>query len=70
MRFESQIGLIKSPRILDIDITGRCNLGCTYCYYFSGLWDVPEYLSKEEWLKFFEELKKYVVMNVSIFAGL
>ncbi len=61
--------LMKSPRIVHVDITSQCNLRCAYCYHFSGPGDVSEDLSKEEWLEFFEELKECAVMYVSIAGG-
>lgn len=63
------IRLMTSPRQLDIDITSRCNIKCSYCYHFSGPGDVSEDLPKEEWLQFFEELKECSVMKVAIFGG-
>ncbi len=61
--------LMKTPRSLDISITNRCNLRCTYCSHFTGAGDVGQDLSKEEWLQFFEELNRCAVMNATLEGG-
>ena len=61
--------LMKTPRSMDISITNRCNLRCTYCSHFSGAGDVGQDLPKEEWLQFFEELNRCAVMDVTIQGG-
>ena len=61
--------LMKTPRSVDLSITNRCNLRCTYCSHFSGAGDVGQDLSKEEWLQFFEELNRCAVMNVTLQGG-
>jgi SynChlorMet cassette radical SAM/SPASM protein ScmE len=61
--------LMKTPRSVDLSITNRCNLRCTYCSHFSGAGDVGQDLPKEEWLQFFEELNRCAVMNVTISGG-
>jgi len=60
---------MKTPKSLDISITNRCNLQCTYCSHFTGAGDVGQDLSKEEWLQFFEELNRCAVMNVTLQGG-
>jgi len=61
--------LMKTPRSVDLSITNRCNLRCTYCSHFTGAGDVGQDLPKEEWLQFFEELNRCAVMNVTICGG-
>ena len=61
--------LMKTPRSVDLSITNRCNLRCTYCSHFTGAGDVGQDLHKEEWLKFFEELNRCAVMNVTLQGG-
>ena len=61
--------LMKTPRSVDLSITNRCNLRCTYCYHFTGAGDVGQDLPKEEWLQFFEELSRCAVMNVTMGGG-
>jgi SynChlorMet cassette radical SAM/SPASM protein ScmE len=61
--------LMKTPRSVDLSITNRCNLRCTYCSHFTGAGDVDQDLPKEEWLQFFEELNRCAVMNVTIGGG-
>jgi len=60
---------MKTPRSVDLAITNRCNLRCTYCSHFTGAGDVGQDLSKEEWLQFFEELKRCAVMYVTLQGG-
>lgn len=61
--------IIRTPRSVDLDITNRCNLRCRYCYHFSGPGDVDQDLPKEEWFRFFEELNRCAVMNVTLAGG-
>jgi SynChlorMet cassette radical SAM/SPASM protein ScmE len=61
--------LMKTPRSVDLSITNRCNLRCTYCSHFTGAGDVSQDLPKEEWLQFFEELNRCAVMNVTVGGG-
>jgi SynChlorMet cassette radical SAM/SPASM protein ScmE len=61
--------LMKTPRSVDLAITNRCNLRCTYCSHFTGAGDVSQDLPKEEWLQFFEELNRCAVMNVTLQGG-
>jgi SynChlorMet cassette radical SAM/SPASM protein ScmE len=63
------MNLIKTPRSLDLEITNRCNLRCKYCSHFTSAGDVDSDLPKEEWLKFFEELNRCAVMDVTISGG-
>jgi len=60
---------MRTPRRLDIDITARCNLRCSYCYFFNN--PVIEYrdLPTDEWLKFFDELGALGVMDVTLAGG-
>ena len=60
---------MKTPRSVDLSITNRCNLRCTYCSHFTGAGDVDQDLSKEEWLQFFEESNRCAVMNVTLEGG-
>ena len=60
---------MKTPRSVDLSITNRCNLHCTYCSHFTGAGDVDQDLPKEEWLQFFKELNRCAVMNVTLEGG-
>ena len=61
--------LMRTPRSLDIEITARCNLRCSYCYFFNN--PAVEYreLPADEWLEFFDELGSLGVMNVTLAGG-
>ena len=61
--------IMKTPRSLDLAITNRCNLRCTYCSHFTGAGDVGQDLPKDKWLQFFEELNRCAVMNVTLQGG-
>jgi SynChlorMet cassette radical SAM/SPASM protein ScmE len=61
--------IMKSPKSVDIDITGRCNLRCTYCSHFASAGDVNVDLPAGEWIMFFEELGREAVMEVTLAGG-
>ncbi len=60
---------MRTPRSLEIDITGRCNLRCAYCYHFASVADVGQDLPTETWLAFFAELKRHAVLDVTLSGG-
>ena len=53
----------------DIYITGKCNLRCKHCFHFASPSDVSNDLSKDEWAKFFQELKVSGVDAVILGGG-
>jgi SynChlorMet cassette radical SAM/SPASM protein ScmE len=58
----------EAPRSFDLSLTGRCNLGCAYCYYadeMTGRRDLPA----ERWLAFFAELKGLAARTVTLSGG-
>jgi SynChlorMet cassette radical SAM/SPASM protein ScmE len=61
--------VMRTPRKLDIDITGRCNLRCRYCYFYDNPAVVYRDLPAKEWLDFFDELGSLGVMNVALAGG-
>jgi len=61
--------LMRTPKKIDIAITNRCNLRCRYCYHFEGPGDTGEDLPAEEWLRFFEELNRCAVTDVTLAGG-
>jgi Fe-coproporphyrin III synthase len=60
---------MRSPRSVDIEITARCNLRCTYCYYFDNPAVPYRDLPTEEWLTFFEECGRLGVMELTLAGG-
>jgi len=60
---------MKTPKSVDLSITNRCNLRCTYCSHFTSAGDSGSDLPKEEWLRFFEELNRCAVLDVTIEGG-
>jgi len=61
--------VMKTPKSLELSITNRCNLRCKYCSNFTSAGDVDYDLPKEEWSKFFEELNRCAVMEVTLSGG-
>lgn len=64
-----RLRVMRTPKSVDIDITDRCNLRCKYCYFFNSPADVKTDLPPEEWLRFFEELKRCAVTEVCLAGG-
>ena len=61
------MSLMRTPRHVDIEVTGRCNLHCRYCY--RGGASLGRELSTEEWRRFFAELGECTVMTVCLGGG-
>jgi SynChlorMet cassette radical SAM/SPASM protein ScmE len=61
--------IMKMPRSVNLDITNRCNLRCSYCSHFGSPGDVGQDLAAGEWLKFFAELGDCAVMRVCLSGG-
>lgn len=61
--------LMRTPRSVDIEITNKCNLRCLYCGHFSTSADVAGDLPPEEWIRFFEELNRDTVLEVTLSGG-
>jgi SynChlorMet cassette radical SAM/SPASM protein ScmE len=58
-----------TPRSVDLSITNRCNLNCTYCYHFESEGNSGTDLPTAEWLRFFEELNRSAVLDVTLGGG-
>ena len=57
-----------APKIVDIAVTGKCNLRCPYCFYdddMRGRNDIP----LDQWLTFFYEVKRAGVRNLVLSGG-
>jgi len=61
--------LMKTPRSMDLEITTGCNLRCAYCSHFESPSDVAGDLPPDEWLRFFEELGRCAVLEVTLQGG-
>jgi SynChlorMet cassette radical SAM/SPASM protein ScmE len=61
--------LMRTPKKMDIAITNRCNLRCRYCYHFESSGEVQGDLPASEWLRFFEELNRCAVTEVTLAGG-
>jgi len=60
---------MRTPKKIDIDITNRCNLRCRYCYHFESAGDADGDLPAAEWLRFFGELNRCAVTEVTLAGG-
>jgi len=63
------MNVMRTPRIVHLEITTHCNQRCKYCSHFTGAGDVGRDLPREEWLEFFEELNRCAVMSVTLEGG-
>jgi SynChlorMet cassette radical SAM/SPASM protein ScmE len=64
----SENRIMPTPRQVDIAVTGRCNLSCSYCFYADEMVARRD-LPTERWLTFFEELGELGVMTVCLTGG-
>jgi SynChlorMet cassette radical SAM/SPASM protein ScmE len=62
-------GIMRTPRSIDVELTARCNLRCTYCYFFDN--PAVEYrdLPTDQWLQFFEECGQCGIMTLTLAGG-
>lgn len=63
------LSVMRTPRTLDIDITSRCNLRCSYCYFFEDSSRRYEDLPAMQWIALFDECGQLGVMDVTIAGG-
>jgi SynChlorMet cassette radical SAM/SPASM protein ScmE len=63
------VRVMATPRSIEIAITHRCNLHCTYCSHFTSPGDTGQDLPTADWLRFFEELGRLGVMNATFMGG-
>lgn len=61
--------IMRSPRIVRLEISSNCNLRCLYCYYFENSAVDYSNLPTEQWLQFFVELGSMAVTDVSLSGG-
>ena len=61
--------LMRTPKKVDIAITNRCNLRCRYCYHFESAGDVDGTSPTGEWSRFFEDLNRCAVTEVTLAGG-
>lgn len=61
--------VMRTPRIVHLEITTHCNQRCKYCSHFTSAGDVDRDLPLEEWLEFFEELNRCAVLSVTLQGG-
>ena len=61
--------LMNTPKSVDLSITNRCNLKCTYCSHFTSAGDVSHALPTDEWIRFLGELNDCAVLSVTLEGG-
>ena len=61
--------VMPTPRTLDLEITARCNLRCSYCYYFDNEAVVYRDMGTDEWLRLLDELGEAAVLGVTLQGG-
>lgn len=66
---EESMKVLRTPRAVDLLITNKCNLRCSYCSHFSSDGAENEDLPTGEWLAFFEELNGCAVFEASFGGG-
>ncbi len=66
---DSTGSVIRTPRAVDVAITGRCNLRCSYCSHFDSSGEAGDDLSTGQWLDLFAELGRCAVMRVILQGG-
>jgi len=57
-----------APRIVDVAITGKCNLNCPFCFYSDDMQGRQD-ISLDEWVTFFYELHRSGVRQVILSGG-
>lgn len=65
----ADICVMRSSQNVDLNITTRCNLRCSYCSHFTSKSDIKKDLSTEEWLTFLKELNDNAVLEVCLSGG-
>ncbi len=61
--------LMRTPRMLDLEITSRCNARCRYCYYMNNEGVAYEDVPTQTWLDLFEEAGRAQVLSVCLAGG-
>ncbi len=54
---------------MDLVVTNGCNLRCRYCYHFGSAGEVSGDLPLADWRRFFGELERCSVLEVSVTGG-
>jgi SynChlorMet cassette radical SAM/SPASM protein ScmE len=58
----------EAPRDIDLSLTGKCNLGCAYCFYADEMVGRRD-LHAQRWLIFFAELRSLAVRRLTLSGG-
>jgi len=61
-------GVARVPELVDISLTGKCNLSCRYCFYADSM-SLRKDLPTGRWLAFFKELGNLGVHRVCLSGG-
>ncbi len=61
-------GVSRIPKMLELSLTGKCNLKCGYCFYSDSM-ESKKDLPSERWLSFFKEIGQLGVQRVCLSGG-
>ena len=61
--------LLPTPRMVDLEVTSRCNASCAYCYYRDNKDVGYNDMSTAEWISLIEELGRGHVLSVCLVGG-
>ena len=62
------VDMADAPKSIDLSLTGKCNLHCAYCFYHDEM-QARKDLPCEEWITFFDELKRLGVRDGTLSGG-
>ena len=62
--------VMRTPAAVEIEITGRCNLRCAYCYFHDDAVVMDRHeIPTNQWLEFFDELGRCATFKVVLAGG-
>ncbi|MBW1894119.1 MAG: radical SAM protein [Deltaproteobacteria bacterium] len=67
--FREKAAQLRTPVSGSVDLTSRCNLKCSHCFFGEEREAVKEELSTERWLKIIDELTEAGCLNLLITGG-
>ncbi|MGB9176206.1 MAG: radical SAM protein [Methanoregula sp.] len=62
-------GVPSAPDTIELQLTGRCNLSCRYCFYADSMKGRYTDLPTEQWLAFLKEIGDLGVRRVTLAGG-
>ena len=62
-------GVQSAPETVELQLTGRCNLSCRYCFYADSMHGKYTDIPTERWLAFLKEMGELGVRRVTLAGG-